>query len=872
MIVAGIGATLQLFRLSVDFIATASRKDAAVTEKLEKATPAQLREQLRSSRRSSLFLSLQRVKKDTSTSINAPNEHIDSISNTQHSKGADVEQETPTIEEEEIGLSSTEKTIIGISTIVNFAFFAYFLTVCIINGTGQGLEDALYDAVPMGCSATAFFIATLLCMRDYWRSRFTLVSRALHTMSALILALGALFRITISDETPSNIDIVSLSLLIVFAIVALIECKVVPWPHAVMKDEKARLSLKSILVVLKPYFWPDATSTSATLNRIRALATWVFVIASKACTLLAPIYLGRASTELTRMNYDACIRNVIYFCLLTFAGFFFKEAQSLVYLRVAQAAFVQLAELAFRHLHSLSLDWHLKKKLGEVIRSMDRGILACDTLIKYLFLWLVPAIGECLLVTIIFATYFDYLPLAVTVFFFVFVYIVMTVLMTLWRKKFRKQVARSDNDWHDRATDSLINFETVKYFTAEDYEMKKFGEAVEAFQTGSVNVAASLSALNLAQRILLQACLATSLSLTTIAIRDRMNCCIDNGCIDGNSECCSNLSGSCPGMEIGDFVAVLTYTLNLFTPLNFLGSVYNAIVMAIVDLTNLSELLAENPDVTDAKDALQLPATNERDPDTVAEFDNVRFHYPSQPEVNGLKGVSFKMKKGTITAVVGSTGAGKTTISRLLFRFYDVTGGAVKVNGMDVRMLAQKSLREKIGVVPQATTMFNDTLGENIRYGRRDATEEELDEVARAAQLTEFIESLPEGWDTLVGDRGLKLSGGEKQRTAIARCLLKNPPIVILDEATSALDTITESSVQEALDRLGNDRTVLVIAHRLGTIKNADNIIVLRDGMVAEEGSHEVLLAKGGQYADMWNMQLSSTKTSTSSFGLDVES
>ena len=221
---------------------------------------------------------------------------------------------------------------------------------------------------------------------------------------------------------------------------------------------------------------------------------------------------------------------------------------------------------------------------------------------------------------------------------------------------------------------------------------------------------------------------------------------------------------------------------------------------------------------------------------------------------------------------VGSTGAGKTTVSRLLFRFYDVTGGAVKVNGMDVRMATQKSLREKIGVVPQATTLFNDTLGENIRYGRRDATQEELDQVAEAAQLTKFIESLPEGWDTLVGDRGLKLSGGEKQRTAIARCLLQNPPIVVFDEATSALDTITEANIQEALDRLGDDRTVLVIAHRLGTIKNADNIIVLKDGLVAEEGTHEELLAKGGQYADMWNMQLNSTKSSSASLAdFDVE-
>jgi ATP-binding cassette, subfamily B, heavy metal transporter len=397
--------------------------------------------------------------------------------------------------------------------------------------------------------------------------------------------------------------------------------------------------------------------------------------------------------------------------------------------------------------------------------------------------------------------------------------------------------------------------------------MKRFGHAIETFQQGSVNVAASLSFLNVSQQLLLQACLATALILSTIAIRDQQNCCVANGCLVGDSECCSALDDTCPGMEIGDFVAVLTYTLNLFMPLNFLGSVYNAIVMAMVDLTNLSEILAESPDVSDARDALELVPRNESDPDTVVEFDNVVFHYPSQSDKSGLKGLSFKLKKGTTTAVVGPTGAGKTTVSRLLFRFYDVLGGAVKVNGMDVRVVKQKSLREAIGVVPQTTTMFNDTIANNIRYGRRDATDEELEEVAESAQLTTFIKSLPEKWETTVGDRGMKLSGGENQRVSIARCLLKNPPIVILDEATSALDTITEKSVQEALDRLGNDRTVLVIAHRLGTIRHADNIIVLGDGRVAEEGTHDELLALGGKYAEMWNIQLSTTKTSEASFG-----
>ena len=288
---------------------------------------------------------------------------------------------------------------------------------------------------------------------------------------------------------------------------------------------------------------------------------------------------------------------------------------------------------------------------------MSRGITACDTLVKYLFLWLVPAIAECILVAVIFSLYFNELLLAVTVFFFVFAYMLMTVLLTLWRKKFRKQVAKSDNDWNDVATDSLINFETVKYFTAEQHESDKFAAAVGAYQEGNVNVAASLSALNTAQKVLLQGCLISSLCIVVISIRDRSRCCEASGCASSDFQCCDTLSPSCSGMEVGDFVAVLQYTVNLFTPLNFLGSIYNAIVMAIVDLTNLSELLAEKADVKDAKDALELPESNDGEADTVVEFDNVKFHYPSQPEDSGLQGVSFKMKKGTTTAIVGSTGA-----------------------------------------------------------------------------------------------------------------------------------------------------------------------------------------------------------------------
>mmetsp|Transcript_4181 Transcript_4181/g.10849 ORF Transcript_4181/g.10849 Transcript_4181/m.10849 type:complete len:903 (-) Transcript_4181:1012-3720(-) len=721
---------------------------------------------------------------------------------------------------------------------------------------------------------TIVMMGAILTYRDPDRERFGYISRFTYIATALVIAVPMTVYYFKNRRTTFSGDEIIVNTMGLYVLLALGESLFVPMPGStgatVSEDEsfskaKGGLSTSAIATLLRPYVWPDKTADSAMTNRIRAGMTWVCVIASKACALSTPVLLGKASTALAHEDYQKCVYYSCSFAVVQFFGSLFKEGQNLVYLRVAQAAFVQLSEAVFVHLHRLSLDWHLRKKLGEVMRSMDRGIAACDTLMKYLFLWLVPALAECLIVCIMFATYYNYAPLAIVVFYSVWVYIVWTIIITLQRKKFRKAVVKSDNEWHDRATDSLINFETVKYFTAEEYERQRFGNSIFKYQEGSVNVQASLSFLNITQKIILQTCMALSLSLATVGIRQRIDCCIAHGCESGVSDCCQAIDKSiCPGMEVGDFVAVFTYTIQLFQPLNYLGTVYNAIVMAIVDLTNLSQLLAQNPDVTDRSDAMILPQTNEEDEDIAVEFDNVHFHYPTQSASKGLKGVSFKMRRGTTTAIVGPTGAGKSTISRLFFRFYDVLGGAVKVNGKDVRTVTQQSLRGSIGVVPQSASMFNDTIRENIRYGRRGATQEDLEQAARDAQLLDFIESMTDGWDTIVGDRGLKLSGGEKQRAAIARCLLKDPPLVVLDEATSALDTITESSVQEALDRLGSHRTVLVIAHRLGTIRNADNIIVLKDGVVTEEGTHDELLNLGGMYAEMWNKQLHSTSNSGS--------
>lgn len=619
--------------------------------------------------------------------------------------------------------------------------------------------------------------------------------------------------------------------------------------------------------MLLPYVWPAATrrGTGPFWNRVRSVSTFLCVAVAKACNLVGPLLLSKAATALAHAEYRRCATLAAYFGASQWAGKAAKEMQGLVYLRVAQAAFVQLSTRVFTHLHGLTMEWHLKKKVGDVLRSMDRGISACDTLMKYLFLWLAPALFEAIVIVIIFCYHFHYPPLAIVVYFFVYVYVTFTMLVTTWRRKFRKAVAKSDNDWHNVTMDSILNFETVKLFGAEQYEIERFENSVKDYQTKSVSVQSSLSFLNISQQFMLQACLAISLALTAYGIKRRNDCCEDLGCDGGESmDCCS--SSKCPGMNLGDFIAVYSYVLQLFTPLNFLGSVYNAIVMAFIDLESLTQLLQEESEVTDVKDAMLLPPVPSN---VVVKFDCVSFRYPTQPPENGLHDISFVMKKGTTTAIVGSTGSGKTTISRLLFRLYDVTGGALSIHGLDVRMLSQKSLRRSLGVVPQVTSLFNDTLRNNVLYGNRSATQEDLDRVAKEAQLDTFIGSLYQGWDTLVGDRGLKLSGGERQRLAIARCLLKDPPIVVLDEATSALDTITENSVQMALNKLGSERTCLVIAHRLGTVRNADNIVVIDGGRVVEQGTHEELMNKNGQYAEMWNMQVDSTDRSASTSTLD---
>lgn len=630
-----------------------------------------------------------------------------------------------------------------------------------------------------------------------------------------------------------------------------------------------------LMFVLKPFFWPNEGTEGMFVNRVRASSTWFSVLSGRICSIYAPFFIQDATNSLVAGDYDDAVINILSYVMLRIGASGFKELQGALYVGVKQQGSIQLTLDTFIHIHSLSLSWHLNKKTGGVMKSLDRGVAAVNQLVMWLFLYLIPAMAEALAVIVLFFVSFNQWEVAVTILGGVVLYFYVTIRITIWRKKFREKQNKYDNDFHDKAQDSIVNFETVKYFTAEKYEANRYLESVTKYEKNVSNTMNSMQLLNFVQQLILNATMLGALILCAGAVyRDEMS--------------------------LGGWVAVMAWIIQIFQPLNFLGSIYSGIVQALIDVRNLTELLNEEPDIVDKPDATDIPffasqmrarlsnsvkagrsssvgsnsdnmesekekALDNRDLSmgVGVEFKDVDFHYPSQPEEKGLKKVSFTMPAGSTTAIVGGTGAGKTTLSRLLFRFYDPKDGLVLIDGQDVTKSTQKSVRGMIGIVPQDTVLFNDTIRYNIRYGRQDATEEEIRQAAESAQILDFIESMPEGFDTVVGERGLKLSGGEKQRVAIARCLLKNPPIVVLDEATSALDTVTENSVQEALDTLGTNRTVLIIAHRLSTIKHADQIVAMDNGRVAEVGSHEELCGKvDGIYAKLWSMQQRSNASS----------
>lgn len=719
-------------------------------------------------------------------------------------------------------------------------------------------DGSMFDWVVLSSLRDVFVLAVLLFQRQKVEASARLARRA--CVVALLLGMG---RLSMLDWTVPNakrilVPSVTWACLIgpvlcilaqVLVMAATAHEKAVAEASGGTKQEDAdgdtpqyssSLTLYKTIMVLKPYFWPSTGKTSEVLlNRARALSTWVCVAGSKVLNIMAPLYLAQATNGLAAaLNSgpgphpvtNMIIYNIVMYTMLTLLSKALKELQSLVYIKVQQAAYIEIADNTFQHLHSLSLDWHLRKKMGNVIRSMDRGIAAAQNTMQYVFLYLVPTICEALAVTLIFIIYFKNSRLAVFVFLNLTLYCYVTVQVTLWRKRFRTAATKHDNELHDRLTDSLVNYETVKYFTAEHYESQQYRAVVEKFQTSSMATQVSLSVLNVLQQVIVNFALAGGMIISVSRVLE------EHG-------------------SIGDFVAVNAYVINIFLPLNFLGTIYNMVVTAVVDMKSFGQLLAEKTEVMDKPGAPALDLAVK--PGPMVEFRNVSFNYSKQPLGRSIKDMSFKVSRGGTMALVGPTGAGKTTVTRLLFRFYDATAGEVLVNSQGVKNITQHSLRRAIGMVPQDVVMFNSTIAHNIGYGRIDgASQADIEKAAERAQLTEFIRQQQLGYETVVGERGLKLSGGEKQRLAIARCLLKDPPIVVLDEATSALDSQTESLVQEALNVLSNDRTVIAIAHRLSTIKAYDEIIVIDAGEVLERGSHEELLAKeGSRYSAMWSRQ-----------------
>ncbi|KAJ8556781.1 hypothetical protein ON010_g9186 [Phytophthora cinnamomi] len=523
-----------------------------------------------------------------------------------------------------------------------------------------------------------------------------------------------------------------------------------------------------------------------------------------------------------------------------------KQLQTYLYMVVKQHAYQDVAANVLSPTVFLSMNYHLTKKTGKVLRCLDRGSTSTDNIVNVIFFRLVPTFVELVVVSIVFIFSFKEKILSVVTIIGVVLYVVITAMGTRIRLRFKKQTNEHDNQASEKAVDSLVNFETVKYFCTEDYELARYMSSIFMYQKSQLSTRGLMNAIVVAQQLIQQSCLGVCLLISARNIYLGI-------------------------MTVGDFVAVTVYINNIFKPLDSLGNIYNTIVQSFVDMENLVELLRIQPEVQDKPGAPALEASATA---STVTFHNVCFRYPSQPAANGLKDVSFTVPTGKTVAIVGSTGSGKTTISRLLFRFYDVLSGKISINGQDIASVRQKSLRKSIGIVPQDTVMFNDTIRYNVRcgsvvsivfvvfngasnlfvllclqltYGHRHCTDEELIAAVKVANIYDFIMSLPNQFDAQIGERGLKLSGGEKQRIAIARLVLKNPSVVVLDEATSSLDTVTEQSIHQALNVACEGRTTVIIAHRLSTIRHADNIIVLEKGRIVETGSHAQLLEHGGR-------------------------
>ncbi|MFN3970546.1 MAG: ABCB family ABC transporter ATP-binding protein/permease [Gemmobacter sp.] len=587
----------------------------------------------------------------------------------------------------------------------------------------------------------------------------------------------------------------------------------------------ARASGIQTMLRVLPYLWPPGESW---IKR-RVVAALGMLIVAKVIAVATPFLYKAAVDRLAGDAPDAAMMLMLGAVGLTVAyglarlgQVAFQELRDAIFVRVGQRALRRLALETFTHIHRLSMRYHITRKTGGLSRVIERGVKGVDFLLRFMLFSIGPLILELTMVSVIFALVFgvEYMLVVVAT---ITLYVAFTFRITEWRVKIRREMNNQDTDANQKAIDSLLNYETVKYFNAEGREAARYDGAMAAYEKAAVKTGQSLSLLNLGQSFLITTGLVIVMVMAAMGVQEGR-------------------------LTVGDFVLVNAYMIQITLPLNFLGTVYREIRQALVDMGEMFGLLGQPAEVVDRPGAPDLAVTGGE-----VVFDDVHFAY--DPDRSILKGVTIRVGPGERVALVGPSGSGKSTIGRLLFRFYDVTGGAIRIDGQDLRDVTQGSIHARVGVVPQDTVLFNDTVYYNIAYGRPDASRAEVEAAARAAKIHDFIASLPEGYETKVGERGLKLSGGEKQRVGIARTLLKDPPILLLDEATSALDTQTERDIQDSLRDMGQGRTVLVIAHRLSTIADADRIVVLETGRVIEEGTHEALIASGGRYAAMWAAQ-----------------
>ncbi|MCW2245748.1 ATP-binding cassette subfamily B protein [Azospirillum fermentarium] len=578
-----------------------------------------------------------------------------------------------------------------------------------------------------------------------------------------------------------------------------------------------------VLHTLVPYLWPRDSREM----RVRVVVAMLCLLGSKAATVTVPLLFKHAIDSLTNVPQGAGWAAVPVGMILAYGTarilqLAFGEARDAIFAKVGQRAIRRVALAVFRHLHALSLRFHLERQTGGLSRTLERGTRAIETLLRYMLFSIAPTLVEIALVVVILWRLFD-VWFALATFVTVAGYITYTFTVSEWRTRFRRRMNEQDSRANTKAIDSLLNYETVKYFGNEEHEARRYDEALAAYEQAAVKSQTSLSVLNVGQAAII------AVGLTVVMILAA------RGITAGR-------------MTIGDFVLVNTYLIQLYQPLNFFGFVYREMKQALADIEGLFRLLREDREVDDAPGARPLALGG-----GAIRFEDVSFGYDPRRPI--LKGVDFTVAAGHTVAIVGPSGAGKSTIGRLLFRFYDATGGRILVDGQDIRTVTQASVRAAVAIVPQDTVLFNDTIYYNIAYGRPAATRAEVEQAARLAHIHHFVTTLPDGYQTMVGERGLKLSGGEKQRVAIARAILKNPAILLFDEATSALDTHTEREIQANLREVSRGRTTLVIAHRLSTVVEADDILVMDGGRVIERGRHADLLAHGGAYAALWSRQ-----------------